>query len=142
MREIIPHRLWTGHARDARNLQMLHEQYIVAVVDLAAEEEPCKLSRDLIYCRFPLVDGGDNERERLLLAIRLTILLLREAVPTLVACSAGMSRSPAVAAAALSIVDGMHINDALLQVTGGHAHDISPKLWEEVRMAVRELEST
>ena len=53
-------------------------------------------------------------------------------VPTLVYCGAGMSRSPAVVAAALSIVQGGSPEDRLREVVAGHPHDVSPQLWEAV----------
>ncbi len=40
MREIIPQQLWLGHAIDARDIRLLHDTGVKAVVDLA-HEEPC-----------------------------------------------------------------------------------------------------
>ena len=60
------------------------------------------------------------------------VSLLKNQVPTLVYCGAGMSRSPAVVAAALSIVQGGSPEERLRQVVAGHPHDVSPQLWEAV----------
>ena len=43
-----------------------------------------------------------------------------------------MSRSPAVVAAALSIVQGGSPDEKLKEIVAGHPHDISPHLWEAV----------
>lgn len=60
MRIIDQTQLFIGHAGDIRDLGVLHAAGIEIIVDLAAEEPPAVLSRDLVYCRFPLLDGGDN----------------------------------------------------------------------------------
>src|SRR5262249_26770590 len=76
------------------------------LIDLALEEPPVPLTRELVYCRFPLLDGAGNSPWLLRAALDTTAALLASRVPTLVFCGAGMSRSPAVAAAALAIVEG------------------------------------
>jgi protein-tyrosine phosphatase len=57
-------------------------------------------------------------------------LMLKNQVPTLVYCGAGMSRSPAVVAAALSIVQGGCPEEKLREIVAGQSHDVSPQLWE------------
>src|SRR5262249_55058121 len=102
MNQILPYPLWPGHAGDRKNFQQIFPRDIRAIVQLAVEEPPYQLPRELIYCRFPLSDGTGNETGLLHSAISTVALLLRQELPTLVCCSAGMSRSPAVAAAALA----------------------------------------
>jgi protein-tyrosine phosphatase len=70
------------------------------------------------------------------LAIETVAQLLRANITTLVACSAGMSRSPCIAAAALSRVTGQPPNQALVQCVGGAAADVSPLLWHDVCAAL------
>lgn len=60
MRKIFDLPLWLGNARDARDYARLFELEIQAVVDLAMEERPEPPPRELIWLRFPLVDGGGN----------------------------------------------------------------------------------
>jgi len=60
MREIIQGRLWLGAAVDVLGTSALHDAGVDAVVDLAYEERPAQLPRDLWYCRFPIVDGLGN----------------------------------------------------------------------------------
>src|SRR4051812_35595809 len=101
MNQIPPHALWTGHAGDGRDYPRLFELGIRAVIQIAAEEPPLQPPRELIYLRFPLRDGADNPDDLVSLAVAALASLVRHRVPTLVCCGAGMSRSPAVAAAAL-----------------------------------------
>ncbi len=60
----------------------------------------------------------------------MVFLLKRGQIPTLVYYGAGMSRSPAIVAAALSIVQGGSPDERLKEVVAGHPHDVSPHLWE------------
>src|SRR5438270_10637607 len=116
MRRVSPYPLWLGHAGDARDLRALLAAGIVALVDLAVEEPPAPLVRELVYCRFPLLDGTGNAPWLLRAAIETTVGLLRSRTPTLVACGAGMSRSPAVVAAALAIVGASSPDECLIQL--------------------------
>src|SRR5436190_12901001 len=107
MRSVIPELLWIGNARDARDPRVLTNAGIRAVVDLAMDEPVSVLPRDLVYCRLPLVDGDDDEAGAILqLAVTTVRDSLRPGLPTLVACSAGLSRSPAVAAMAVALWRG------------------------------------
>lgn len=81
MRQIHPHALWLGHAGDGRDFRLLLDTGIQAVVQLAAEEPPLQLPRELTYCRFPLVDGPDNERKLLSLAVTTVANFVEENVP-------------------------------------------------------------
>jgi protein-tyrosine phosphatase len=93
MTRIQPHALWVGHAEDGRDFRAVFDAGIQAIVQLAAEELPVLPPRDLVYCRFPLLDGGGNDPPLLRLAIRTVAELVRGHVPVLVTCGAGMSRS-------------------------------------------------
>ncbi len=88
--------------------------------------------RGLIVCRFPIVDGGGNRPELLGLAIDTVASLIAAEVPTLVCCSAGMSRSPAVAALALATVGGEPPADCLKRIGLHHPHDVAPQLWADL----------
>ena len=133
MREILPGRLWLGNAADARNAEGVIQAGILAVVDLAAEEKIPDLPRGLIYCRFPIMDGQQTSQSVLPAAIETLVSLLKRGTPTLVFCGAGMSRSPALVAGALSIVEGGSPDDRLREIALGHPHDVSPQLWQAVR---------
>ena len=133
-----PYSLWIGNAGDVRSVAELMDARIRAVIDLAANEPIAALPREIVYCRFPLFDGADNERWLLRVAIDTISELLRANVPTLVACSAGMSRSPALAAAAIARVSGRDANECLLACVASGPEDVSPALWNEVVAAFRE----
>jgi protein-tyrosine phosphatase len=133
MRQIEPYSLWLGHAGDGRDVQVILGAGIQAVVQLAAEEPLPELPRELTFCRFPLLDGAGNELKLLDLATTTVANLLEKSVPVLVCCGAGMSRSPAVAAAALSMVYQETPEDCLKQIAEHHPADVVPGLWVDVK---------
>lgn len=137
MRHIPDYSLWLGHADDARAKHELLRLGIGAVVDLAVEEPPAVAGHEMVYCRFPLVDGTDNPPWLLRAAVDTTTTLLRQKVPTLVACGGGISRTPAIAAAALVRLGRPSLQDALLYLAGfGHC-DVSAGLLQDVVNATR-----
>ena len=139
MREIIPGKLWLGNAADAHNVESIMQAGILAVIDLAAEQPIPALPRSLVYCRFPILDGQQTSQAVLRAAIEAIVSLLNKEFPTLVYCSAGMSRSPAVVAGALSVLQGGSPDDRLRQIALGHPHDVSPQLWQDVRDVCAEI---
>jgi protein-tyrosine phosphatase len=133
--EVITSGLWIGNARDARDPRALYEHGIAAVVDLAYDEPPAALPRDFVYCRIPLVDGGGNARERLRFAIETVEQLLASKTPTLVACGAGMSRSPCVVALTIAQQRGESPEAVLTWLADNHPHDVSLALWYDAIQA-------
>lgn len=132
MTQIVPNLLWLGHAGEGRDFRALFGAGIRAVVELAAEELPSQPPRDLVYCRFPLIDGEGNDSALLLLAMQTVATMLTGRIPTLVCCGAGLSRSPAIAAAALACTQNEPLNVCLERVTKHHPADVSPALWHEI----------
>lgn len=133
MRPVPGYSLWLGHVGDVRDLQSLHAAGILAIVDLALNEPPASVTRELVYCRFPLIDGTGNPRWLLRTAIETVAYLLRSETPTLVYCGAGMSRSPCIAAAAIARVRGCSAAEGLAIALQSAAADVSPGLWAEIR---------
>jgi hypothetical protein len=133
--QISPHPLWVGHHGDGSDARRLHELGIEAVVQVAAEEAPLSPPRGLMYHRFPIVDGSGNSPEILILAVATVAALVRLRVPTLVCCGMGLSRSPAIAAAALASIRREAPDEALRMLADHHPVDVSPGLWREVRAA-------
>jgi hypothetical protein len=125
--------LWIGHAGDARNLRAVLDAGILALVDLAAAELPVPVTRDLVYCRFPLVDGPGNPSWLLRLAVDTTAALLRARTPTLVFCGAGMSRSPAIASAAIALVSGRPPETCLEELVASGPCDLASGLWKHIK---------
>ena len=132
MRLVPPHLLWIGNAGDVRCIEELIDHGIEAVVDLAANEPVASLPREFLYLRFPLHDGAGNEARILRAAVNSVVELLRQNIPTLVACSAGMSRSPAITAAALATHTGRDPNDCLKECVASGPADVSPSLWHDI----------
>ena len=132
MREVIPEKLWIGNALDARDVTGVLGLGVTAVIDLAIEEPPIQFPRDIAYCRFPLIDGSGNQPAILRAAIETTATFIASRTPTLVACGAGMSRSPAIVAAAKATLEGGTLADALGKLTAGQPHDVSPSLLVEI----------
>ena len=132
MTPIAEYPLWIGHGGEAHDYQAILEAGIEAVVDLAAEEPSRSGPRDLIVCRFPLIDGQGNRPEVLTLAVRSIGSLIASGTPTLVCCGAGLSRAPALVASALSLVHGESPESFLKLVTRHHHSDVSPGLWDDL----------
>jgi protein-tyrosine phosphatase len=135
MRPVAGLPLWIGHVGTVRDPRALLSTGIRAVVDLALNEPPVVLPRELVYCRFPLIDGSGNPPWLLRAAIDCVANFLRFGTPTLVYCGAGISRSPCIAAAALACVRDWSTDEALAWVAKSGAMDVMPGLWAEVQAA-------
>jgi protein-tyrosine phosphatase len=136
MNQITHYRLWAGNAADGRDVQGILAHDIRAIVQLAIEEPPLKLPREIAYFRIPLVDGDGNDAALLQLAIGAVAALLEAEIPTLVCCGGGMSRSPAIIAAAIARLEKADLHACLQAVTKSHPSDVSTALWEEISRAV------
>ena len=139
MHEIIPGRLWISSIYEARDLRSVLDLGVEAVVDLAMQELPLAVTRELIYFRIPILDGDRNDARRLTMAIETITQLIRRQIPVLVACSAGMSRSPAIVAAVLSIMNDRQPAEVLQELAASMPHDVSPALWRDVSLAIQSL---
>ena len=131
MRQVTPYNLWIGHRGDLRDLRPIHQAGISLLVDVAINEAPPAVNRELAYARFPLTDGVGNEAWLIRGAVRTTADALRAGESVMVACSMGLSRSPAIAAASLSVGFGLPPADAICVVSQGGA-DISRALWDHI----------
>ena len=132
MNEIIQQLLWLGNAGDLLKPAALEAAGIKAVVQVALAEQMPTLSRELLLARFPIIDGSGNPRGMIAAALDLTTSLIRSRTPTLICCSAGMSRSPSSAAGAMAMATGIDPHEALQRVIAGRPHDVSPGLWDAV----------
>ncbi|QDU37418.1 hypothetical protein Mal4_17300 [Maioricimonas rarisocia] len=136
MREVITQRLWVGHTREARDVRDVLGRGVDVVVDLALEEPPLQYPRDIVYCRFPLVDGEGNTPTVLRAAVDVTERFITAGTQTLIVCGMGLSRSAAIAAMVLARVESIPPDDALTRVTATGPHDVAPDLWHEVKAAL------
>jgi protein-tyrosine phosphatase len=137
MNQIKPYVLWLGHAGDCHDFRPILDAGIQALVDLAREQAAVEPPRELIYCRFPLLDGVGNDESLLELAINTLATLIRTRIPTLVTCDFGLSRTPAVAAAALALAHQETPEDCLERVAKDHRIDVLPGLWSEITHVLR-----
>lgn len=133
LRDVYRGQLFVGDAISARDLKQIYDHEIAAVLDLAANESPAVLGRDIIYCRFPISDDGSNDDALLSAVIEYSINLLEHNFRTLVACSAGMSRSPIIAASAMSIVRRVPLDETILAITANAPRDVSPSFFASVQ---------
>jgi protein-tyrosine phosphatase len=136
MREAIPRILWIGNAREARDVRAVLTLGIAAVVDLAMEEPPIVFPRDIVSCRFPLIDGAGNSPAVIKAAIDSIVHLVQGDVPTLVACGGGMSRAPTITALACAAVEQITPESALKRIAKAGPRDVSPTFWTEALAAI------
>jgi protein-tyrosine phosphatase len=129
--------LWIGNAFEARYLAVVLDAEFEAIVDLALEEPPIATTRDFVYCRIPLFDGAGNTLARIQLAIATVSRLVSSDVPTLVACSAGMSRSPVIVAASMAHMKTTSFEEALSQISQIGPCDVSPALLSDVATVLK-----
>lgn len=141
MHEIHSNLLWIGHALDAREPKALFDVGITAVIDVAYEELPAQLPRQLTYCRFPLNDGSGNQSRVLLQVLRTAVDFLRSNTRTMIACSAGMSRSPTIAAFALAYYLSEKPEAVLAKIVEVKSLEIKPELWADTLAAYNQLTS-
>lgn len=136
MNLIIPRKLWIGNARDCRDAKSVLDADIACVVDLAAEEPPAQLPRELMSLRFPLKDGSGNSATSLRMAVTTLAALMRNDIPVLLCCGGGMSRSPAIAAFALSLLGEKGSTQWLLEISSVKPVDVSPALWNDLQHVI------
>ena len=136
MRQIPGRALWLGNVGDLRDPRAVLTAGIEAVVELADNEQLAILPRELIRCRFPLSDGGDNPSWLLRMAAESVASLLRAGMPVLVCCSAGMSRSVCVAAGGIALAEGRPLPESLIAVVGSGPSDVSPGLLMQLQEAL------
>jgi protein-tyrosine phosphatase len=136
MRQVAGRALWLGNAGDLRDARAVLAAGIMAVVELADSEQLAVFPREIIRCRFPLSDGGDNPPWLLRLAAESVAALLRAGAPVLVCCSAGMSRSVGVAAAGVALAEGQPLAESLSAVARSGPVDVSPGLLVQLQQSL------
>jgi protein-tyrosine phosphatase len=138
MRRILDTNLYIGHAGDLSDLPALGNFEIEAVVELADNEKFADLPRNLLRFRFPLADGDGNPPWMLRMAAETVGTLHRSGVHTLVCCSAGMSRSLCVTAAAIALGSDVSLVEAMAKVAASGPCDVSPALFAAFQTALGE----
>ncbi len=141
MRQIAGRTLWLGNPGDTREPKTILDAGIEAVVELADNEPLAMLPRELVRCRFPLSDGGENPTWLLRLASESVAAFLRAKVPVLVCCSGGMNRSVCIAAAGVALADRYLLREALLDIVQSGPADVSPRFLAQLQNALVDLQS-
>lgn len=136
MKHVSDYQLWVGNIGDLRDVRAVLNAGIEAVIELADNETFAVLPRELVRCRFPLSDGGDNPTWLLRLAVDTVAVLLKQNIPVLVCCSAGMSRSVCIAAGGLSLAVGSPLIESLKLVVETGPSDVSPGLLAQLHQAL------
>ena len=139
IREISPDLLFIGNAMDARDLQQLYEHRITAVVDLAANEPPAQLNREMLYCRIPIIDGDGNSHEIIEIAVRCVVTLFEKEFRTLIACRRWHESFACNCRVGIAIVTKQPPGDCLTAIISGLSHDVSPALWSAVQMVYNDM---
>jgi protein-tyrosine phosphatase len=135
--------LWIGNSFDARNSFDLLDQGLNVVVDLAIEEGTATHPREIVYLRFPIMDGIGNDKPVLEAAIRtISTLISIHGLRVAVCCSMGLSRSPALAAAAIALVQNQTPEESLSQLISRMNCDVSPGFWSEILKVYDSLEGS
>lgn len=108
--------LFVGTLDDAGNLSRLCEYGIENIVSLIHAESASEFPSDLTVVNVPMRDGPCNDQQKFQRAVTHALYRLNAGEELLVHCSAGASRSPAVAATALALSDDMGLEVAFEQI--------------------------
>lgn len=119
MDEVAP-RLFVGTADDARDATTLHDRGVTTVVSLTHQTPDVEWA-DITVVDVPMRDGPQNDRNAFTEAVTELRAALERDESVLVHCSAGASRSPAVAATALALHDDRSLEDAFEQIADRRA---------------------
>jgi atypical dual specificity phosphatase len=109
--------LFVGTAEDAGNQALTGEYDIEVIVSLTHESPDDWFPSDLMVVRLPMKDGPQNDQQIFEQAVNRVLSRLRAGDKILIHCSAGASRSPAVAATALALYNEVGLETAFEQVT-------------------------
>lgn len=137
MDEVAPG-LFVGTVDDAGDAAALRDRAITRVVSLT-HEAPDPAPAEVAVVDVPMRDGPQNDREAFTEAVVAVRSALERDEPVLVHCSAGASRSPAVAATALALHEDRSLEDAFERVADRRgAVDPHPAV---VRQAARVMDA-
>jgi protein-tyrosine phosphatase len=95
--------LYVGSIEDAGDRSLLAEHRISVIVSLTHAKPETGFPPALTVVRFPMMDGPQNDHQTFLEAVDGALTRWEAGDRVLVHCSAGASRSPAVAATVVSL---------------------------------------
>ena len=117
--------LFVGTLEDAGDKALIQEHSIVNIVSLTHGEPDGGFSSDLPVENVPMKDGPRNDQQKFDRAVTHALSCLKTGDNLLVHCSAGASRSPAVAATAFALYDEIRLEAAFEQVSK-HRNAVDP----------------
>lgn len=109
--------LFVGTVVDAGNESVLRERGVTAIVSLTHCEPESGFPSDVTVVDVPMMDGPQNEQSTFRRAVTEVLFRLDADDGVLVHCSAGASRSPAVAATTLALQRDIGLDEAFRQVS-------------------------
>lgn len=133
--------LYVGDIRDASNTKQYYRYEIDAAVKLSHKAPDGGYLDHVEVHDHSMIDGPQNDQGSMTEAVRATADLLSKGETVFVHCSAGASRSPSVAAAALAVLKGVDVQEAGEQVRDARQIQVHPDVWENAQRAVEEVKN-
>ncbi|WP_394327076.1 dual specificity protein phosphatase family protein [Halopenitus malekzadehii] len=99
----VTNALYVGSIDDAGDQSRLAEHRISVIISLTFAEPETGFPPDVTVVRLPMMDGPQNDHQTFVRAVNETLTRWEAENRVLVHCSAGASRSPAVAATVVSL---------------------------------------
>ena len=112
----VAQNLFVGTATDATDESTLRAHEIEVIVSLTATSPAGNVPAELTLVEIPMMDGPQNSQEAFETAVAAVGSRLATGEKTLLHCSAGASRSPAVAATALALHRDSELEAAFQQI--------------------------
>jgi protein-tyrosine phosphatase len=108
--------LYVGSIEDVEDRSVLDENRISVIISLTHAEPETDFPAGVTVVRTPMMDGPQNEYQTFVRAVEEVLTRWDTDNRVLVHCSAGASRSPAVAATALSLSTDRTLEAAFQQL--------------------------
>jgi len=109
--------LFVGTVDDAGATEKLRKRGITTIVSVIRGEPTDGYPADVTVVNVPMIDGPQNDLEQFQRAVKHVLSVFANDGSVLVHCSAGASRSPAVAATALALAAEIGLEAAFGQVS-------------------------
>lgn len=112
----VANALYVGSIDDAGDQSQLAEHRISVVISLTHAEPETGFPPDVTVVRLPMMDGPQNDHHTFIRAVSEALARWEAGNRVLVHCSAGASRSPAVAATVITLSTDRTLESAFQQL--------------------------